>query len=198
MKNLCSVLCLILYWLTPTFPVNAVAGELSRHFFEPSRITQAKIAIRYTTLSFSKRLLKNQTHRSQTRLPKAGDDLSPPRQPNLGFPILGAVAGGGLGIVAGGGVALAAVGVLGCDEEDCGLEWLFWGTVTGDAVLLPLGTHLGNKRQGNFLLDLVVSSAIAFGGMALTFETNSAAVFVATPFLQVISTVAVERLIGGK
>ncbi len=111
-------------------------------------------------------------------------------------PIVGALLAGGLGVIGGAFVGGSSSGAQNCDEEMCGLEYLFWGAVVGETIMMPLGAHLGNGRRGSLGLDLLASIGVAGAGLGLTYATGFGNIFVLTAILQVVTTVAIEIKTG--
>jgi hypothetical protein len=67
------------------------------------------------------------------------------------------------------------------------------GFVVGEAILLPVGVHLGNARKGTFLADLGVSILGGMAAIGAAVLTNSTAGYVLGTVGQLAITVAVER-----
>ena len=114
--------------------------------------------------------------------------------------VLGGVLGGGIGLVggafAGAGLEIAA----GCDHDYCGIAGGLLGAMAGEIILLPLGVHLANGRQGNYGYALLASAGSAAGGLllslaagALTGEEGIDVVLWAIPVAQLASSIVVER-----
>lgn len=117
---------------------------------------------------------------------------APRAQPDLVLPILGGIAGGTLGLYGG---ALAG---LSLNEHDQG-EWdefgaFLTGAIVGEALLLPLGVHLGNGRRGSYANDLGIAVLAGLAGIGVLALTNgNAAGFVIGATLQLGCVVAQER-----
>ena len=79
------------------------------------------------------------------------------------------------------------------DCDDCGLVGAVYGAVAGGSALLPLGVHVANHGRGNLGLSLLSSLAIGGVGLALAVESNSAAVLIPVPVLQIVSSILIER-----
>ena len=81
-----------------------------------------------------------------------------PAEPGIHSPLLAAA---GLGVLGWGAGALAGHLVQGdCFEDFCDFEGIFYGGAAGGGLGLALGAHLGNRRRGNFLLDVAASGAV--------------------------------------
>jgi hypothetical protein len=114
----------------------------------------------------------------------------PRQQMNPAVLATGGVLGGAVGVFAG---ALAGAKLTERDCEDCGLVGAVYGAIAGGSALLPLGVHVANHGRGNFGLSLLSSLAIGGVGLALASETNSAAVMIPVPVLQIVSSILIER-----
>ena len=112
-------------------------------------------------------------------------------QPPIGNAIVGGVLGGALA----GGVAYVLFGGLGDCRDLCGLG-LAYAVGVGTFVGLPLGVHLGNRRRGNFLVDLFLSTAAGAAAYALLKDRDDSAAILMVPVLQLAVTVSAERLMG--
>ncbi len=102
-----------------------------------------------------------------------------------------------------GGLAAGAVGffgglyVGGLLAEDCGedlacmLQGIGVGAAVGEALLLPLGVHLGSGRRGS--IGLKIASSVALGGLgvAAVALTNAFAAWIPVPVLQLVVGLAV-------
>ncbi len=99
-------------------------------------------------------------------------------------------AGGAVGFFAG---ALAGAKLTEHDCEDCAFVGAIYGAVAGGSALLPLGVHVANRGRGNLGLSLLSSLVIGGAGLALASGTNSAAVMVPVPVLQIVSSILIER-----
>ena len=114
--------------------------------------------------------------------------------------VLGGVLGGGLGLV-GGAIAGAGLEVaMGCDHDYCGIAGGLLGAMAGEIILLPLGVHLANGRQGNYGYALLASAGSAAGGLLLSLAAGAIAgersIDVALwtiPVAQLASSILVER-----
>jgi hypothetical protein len=102
------------------------------------------------------------------------------------------------------GAFTGAAAEANCTDGDyCQAEGILLGAAVGGTVGLALGVHLGNRRRGNFALD-VLSGAMVWGASVGAFylvgadldEPASVAVLVAEPILQLVTTVVVERARG--
>jgi hypothetical protein len=112
------------------------------------------------------------------------------------------LAGGGL---AGGALGFFAFGLAGAyiadsqgpegNEGFAALGGFVIGSVIGESVLLPLGVHIANRRQGDYGTALLASAGIAAVGIGLTsLMEDMAIVFLpAVPIGQLISSIAIER-----
>jgi hypothetical protein len=124
--------------------------------------------------------------------PLANPSLSPfPREEtNPGLLAAGGVVGAVAGMFAG---ALVGGKLTENDCEDCGLAGVVYGGIIGGSAGLPFGVHLVNHRQGSFGLSLLSSLAIGGLGLAMAAETNSGAIMLPVPVLQVVSSILIER-----
>lgn len=110
---------------------------------------------------------------------------------------LGGLLGGAAGFV--GGFYVGALLADGDDADD--LDFLSGGVAgatIGEGLLLPLGVHLANDRQGSFLTSAAASLAIAAAGLlalqAAHYDPPAAPiVLVAVPVAQLVASIAIER-----
>lgn len=121
------------------------------------------------------------------------DRVSVPAHP--AFLAVGGITGGLVGVVAGGyaGAAIELAG--GCHSDFCGLGGALLGAAVGEVLLLPLGVHLFNSRQGSYASDALVSLGVAAGGLALVAvgQGQSAGLLFAIPVVQLIGVISTER-----
>jgi hypothetical protein len=120
-----------------------------------------------------------------------------PQPVPTGNMILGGLAGGAVGFFAF-GYAGALLADRYADDGSDGWEALGGfaiGAVVGESVLLPLGVHIANRRQGDFATSLLVSAGIAAAGIGLTAAVEDMGIVFlpAIPVAQLISTIAIER-----
>ncbi len=89
-----------------------------------------------------------------------------------------------------------------CDhaEDLCIEDEEVYGAAAGGTLGLVTGVHLGNRRRGSFVADLLAASAVWVAGMVtanLLSESQNddatLAVLIAIPIVQFGTTVAVER-----
>jgi hypothetical protein len=106
---------------------------------------------------------------------------------------VGVLAGGLLGGVIGGG---SFFGGRDCPNEEwvCAIRGAFIGAVIGESLLLPLGVHLADHRQGSWPLAALASSAIGGLGAVLAYENQDSAVWIVslTPIAQLASSIAIQ------
>lgn len=120
--------------------------------------------------------------------------------------VLGGAAGAGAGLLAG-GVLGGALGyaLTRCDDQDgCFGDYLnaaFNGAAVGTSVLIPLGVHLANGREGRYAPALLASAGLGALGLGVFWGVQKSegpdalmvASVVATPALQLLTSVAIER-----
>ena len=116
------------------------------------------------------------------------DTLADLRQPAIGWPLFGGLAGGVAGTYGGLLVGVA----LDPNADDITTEMVA-GLLVGEMLLLPVGVHLGNARKGSFLADLGVSVVIGTTAILLTSGTDSGVPLVVGAIAQYGAVVAVER-----
>jgi hypothetical protein len=96
-----------------------------------------------------------------------------------------------------GAVGFAMGAVVGADLNDGegdfdGLA----GAIIGGSILggltLPLGVHLGNRRQGNLPLVMAASVATGLAGWGAAWAANDGNLVLLTPALQIVASVLVE------
>ncbi len=104
--------------------------------------------------------------------------------------IVSGSAGGALGFVAG-----AAIGKAMTDD---GGEWsgfegaLIGGSIAGGLVL-PIGVHGGNKRQGNLLAVEGTSIGVALAGWTIALTTENEIMLPVTAVCQLFACILVEH-----
>jgi len=144
-----------------------------------------------------------------TRLPRNGA-----ADPTIGSPLLQIapepgihaplLAAAGLGLL-GWGIGAVAGGLsqADCGDEFCVFEGVFYGGAAGGGLGLAVGAHLGNRRRGSFLADLVVSGAVWGVGYAAmrsfldsSDDTGVILTAVTLPPTQLVVTVLAERATG--
>ena len=121
---------------------------------------------------------------------------------------------GSMGRAIGFGILLGAAGFVGgaligdatsneCDgaQDICIPQAAFFGAAGGGTLGLTTGVHLGYRRRGNFLLDLLAAAAVWGTGIAIAAGSDDehlrAAVLVAIPVAQLGAAVLVERASAG-
>ncbi len=120
-------------------------------------------------------------------------DLQPPTI-NL---VVGGLAGGAVGLFAFGFAGALIADSQARDGGD-GYEALggfVLGAVVGESVILPLGVHIANRRQGDYALSLLASAGIAAVGVGLTAAMEDMAIVFlpAIPIAQLITSITIER-----
>jgi hypothetical protein len=111
----------------------------------------------------------------------------------------GGLVGGALGLVVFGYMgALIADNQADSGEDLAALGGFVVGGTIGEALMVPLGVHLVNRRRGNYGTAALVSLGIAAGGVALALATEDQAplpgvILVAIPIAQIASSIAIER-----
>lgn len=108
--------------------------------------------------------------------------------------IAGSIWGGLLGGTVGfcGGLFLGAITCPDCGFDAIGRSLA--GATIGEVLVLPLGVHYGNRRQGNLGLDLLTSVMVVGTGALLMNRLNAdESLFIVLPVLQIGVTVTVER-----
>lgn len=114
------------------------------------------------------------------------------------------VAALGLGALGWGVGALAGHVIQGhCYEEFCAWKGIFYGGAAGGGLGLAVGAHLGNRRRGNFALDVLTSGAVwglGYAMMRSSIKNNDGLglgiTAIALPPTQLVATVLVERATG--
>lgn len=115
-------------------------------------------------------------------------------QGSIAGPIWGGVLGSAVGLFAGGLVGVAAAGQDGYGA----FGGLVVGAVLGEAIVMPLGVHHGNRKQGKLGRDLFASMAISGLGLLVAQGSNADGVVLPLALvLQIGATVATERYTGG-
>jgi len=125
-------------------------------------------------------------------------------EPGIHSPMLVAA---GLGVLGWGIGALAGTAIESQSEsfsgDCCPWEGVIYGGAAGGGLGLAVGAHIGNRRRGSFLLDLLTSGVVWGAGYALmhSFANNGdyngmALTAVVLPPVQLVATVLVERASG--
>lgn len=100
----------------------------------------------------------------------------------------------GLGAGAVGFAAGALIGARSVDSEGelDDLKAAFIGGSVLGSLTLPLGVHVGNRRQGKLGLVMATSVAAGLAGWGVAFGANDAHLLLLTPALQLVACVVVE------
>jgi hypothetical protein len=121
---------------------------------------------------------------------------------STGALMAGGLAGGVAGVVVGAvaGAKLAEIDCTeGCDES--GLYMALIGAAVGETLLLPLGVHLANRRQGSYFPAMMASVALSGAGIWLAYaldntsmrESAPTVLLVTVPILQLAAAIQIER-----
>jgi hypothetical protein len=109
---------------------------------------------------------------------------------------------GAAGLLLGGLVGAALSGDR--DEADSwvnALEGAVIGGTVGESLMLPVGVHLANDREGDLLLSMPASLAIGVAGAALArnidSKTKNLPILILTPLAQLVASIAIEKNTGG-
>ena len=111
--------------------------------------------------------------------------------------VLGGLAGGALGLYAGAyaGYATEGIGVRGGLWEGSN-EYvpigLLLGAVAGETLLVPLGVHLANGRQGTYWSSALLSAGVTAAGLLLAVPTVGISLLV-IPMGQLYLSIQNER-----
>jgi hypothetical protein len=108
---------------------------------------------------------------------------------------------GAAGFIVGGLVGAALSGDS--DDNDSwvkALQGAVIGGTVGESLMLPVGVHLANDRQGDLLWSMPASLAIGVTGAAIgrRFERTGKAwpILILTPLAQLVASIAIERNTG--
>lgn len=165
-------------------------------------MTSRSLPVRHIILVAQLAVLASVSYQAQ---PVAGDSLSPEgwslryddTQPRSALPaVVGGVLGGGLGFV-GGAIIGARVCLPDCREFDA-LVGAVWGAFLGEALLLPLGVHIGNGTHGNLRADYGASSGMALVALGTGLAVSSLEILVLGIAGQIAATVWAERNTGAQ
>jgi hypothetical protein len=110
-------------------------------------------------------------------------------EPNTGGMVLGGLLLGAGGLFAG---ALLGDRFQRYPCEDC-IEGAFYGALVGESLAIPLGVHLGDRRQGNAGTALAASLAIGALGLGAAAATDEWRLLLAIPVAQLASSMVIER-----
>ena len=108
------------------------------------------------------------------------------------------LATGAAGFLVGGIVGAALIGEMNhSDSWVSALQGAVVGGTIGESLMLPVGVHLANDRQGDLLLSMPASLAIGAGGAWLGRRLDRTGrawpVLVLTPLAQLAVAIAIER-----
>ncbi len=135
---------------------------------------------------------------TQGDAPADSTTIEPSDEVPIGVPVALGLAGMIVGAAMGAGIG-EAVAPSDCDGEFiCIHAGAAIGGLVGEAVLLPVGVHLGNRSRGDFWSGLSTSIGVLAAGIGLTVLTDSAAPAALLPFVQLIACVAAERKTDGR
>lgn len=109
---------------------------------------------------------------------------------------------GAAGFLIGGLVGAALSGER--DDADSwvdALEGAVIGGTIGESLMLPVGVHLANDRQGDLLWSMPASLAIGVAGAAFarnfSSKKKSLPILILTPLAQIAASIAIERNTDG-
>lgn len=118
---------------------------------------------------------------------------------NTGRMVLGGLGLGAVGLA--GGAALGyAIARQGCDDDEwfCGWGGMAISGLSGVSFGIPLGTHLGNRRQGN--LERAMLASLGVGGVGLLAAVaagdSAGPIIVAVPVVQLVVSISIELKTG--
>lgn len=104
-------------------------------------------------------------------------------------PVWGGLLGATVGFFGG---AFVGAAVSGRGYDAVGGSIL--GALIGEALVMPLGVHYGNRCRGDLGLDMLTSIAISAASLLIINETDAdESWLILVPIFQIGSTVAVER-----
>lgn len=112
--------------------------------------------------------------------------------------VFAGLVAGGVGMFVGGySGALITDDPNNYDDVDF-LPGLIWGATLGESVMLPVGVHLANRRQGKVIPAILASTAIGLGGVALAIAAQDRTpvpglILGLTPVAQLAASIAIER-----
>lgn len=114
----------------------------------------------------------------------------------------GGLAGGVVGLFMGGLVG-AQVARHDCDTgcDESALILAIFGAMAGESIMLPLGVHLTNRRQGSYLPAMLTSVALTAGGILLAESLSETTVrhsaptvlLITVPVMQLATSILIER-----
>ena len=124
-----------------------------------------------------------------TRAARSIPTLARSPDPNTGGMVLGGLLLGAGGLFAG---ALLGDRMQSYPCEDC-IEGAFYGALVGESLAIPLGVHLGDRRQGQAGAALAASLGIGLLGLGAAAATDEWRLLLAIPVAQIASSIAIER-----
>lgn len=115
-------------------------------------------------------------------------------------PVMGiaGLAAGGIGMFVGGYTGARITDDRDNYDDVDFLPGLIWGATIGESLMLPVGVHLANRRQGKLLPAMLASAAIGLGGVTLAIAAQDRTpvpgiILGLTPFAQLATSIAIER-----
>lgn len=107
--------------------------------------------------------------------------------------VAGGVGAGAIGFFAFGYLGAAIANHAGSYDDLDALVGAMAGATLGESVMLPVGVHLVNRRRGNLLPAMLVSTGIGVGAMTLAFASDNAYVLPAALVGQLVSSILIEK-----
>jgi hypothetical protein len=109
---------------------------------------------------------------------------------SVGQPVLGGLLGAAVGFFGGAFIGSSLFGQRGYDAAG----GAYVGAIVGEALVMPLGVHQGNRRRGKLWLDMLTSIGISAAGVLHIHRLEiDEAWLITVPILQIGATVAMER-----
>ena len=162
--------------IQPRFQLNGMIG--GKHPVRVQKTVSAVLQLERSKLPFRQHLMESGQQ----------------EQVSILKPIWGGILGGAVGFFGGGMLGVASAE----NCSDCGFGSIgrfLLGASIGEALVLPLGVHYGNKRRGKLGFVFLTSLAMAGGGLMIMDRLNAdESWFLLVPVLQIGATVAVERI----
>lgn len=119
----------------------------------------------------------------------------PSAPPHTEVPMfVGGAIGGAIGFFGGALVGLELAGGSAiCGDDPCGLVGMIVGATVGEVIMLPLGVHVGNGKQGSYGAAFAASTAVAVGGLLLVGNTDIGEGAVVIPIGQIVAAMFAEK-----
>src|SRR5690606_3571337 len=106
----------------------------------------------------------------------------------------GALVGGLVGFAAGAGLGYTLSDDVGCGDEWCVLGGAVIGGLVGESVGMPVGAHVVNRRRGDLVRGIIMTTLVGGAGLGLAsaFDSDAGATLALTALAQAFVAAAIE------